>query len=170
MIGPMPVEPNSVRAAPQSRVLIVLSIALYGLMAFGGVVLLAAGAARGVNAVRIASGPVDHATAAVSSRDVDNGRLEVVYAFQPPGSALTYVGIVEVSPDEYASALPQSPVAVEYLRDDPNVNWRPGQSPLLGEVIACGLGLVLGVFVLAVTQWRFGIRGVREAWRASSWP
>jgi hypothetical protein len=166
----MPPEPNSVRAARPSRTVLVIAMAAYAFMVFGGLVLFAFGAARGVNAVRIAVGPTVATTASVIDRDVENGDLKVYYAFQPPGSAASYVGIENVTSVEYAAAEDGAPVDVEYLTSDPNTNWIVGHSPVAGEVLAAALGVLLGVFVLGVTQWRFGIRGVRALWRASRFP
>jgi hypothetical protein len=150
--------------------MLLISLGAYGFMLFGSVALIVVGLARGAQAARLTFGPSVVTTASVISRDEEDGRLQVFFAFQPPGAAPTYVGTEEVSADEYAAAEDGTPVEIAFLRDDPNTNWAVGHSPLFDEAVAAVFGVGLGVFALAVTQWRFGVRGLRDAWRASRFP
>jgi hypothetical protein len=156
-------EENRVHRPPSrasQRTMLAISITVYAYMLFGGLVVLVFGFVRGVNAARIEFGPTVRTTASEISKDVENGALKVYYAFQPPGAVAMYVGIEDVSPDEYAAAESGSPIDIEYLPSDANTNWVVGRSPFLTEAIAAVFGLVMGVFVLVVSQWRFGPGGL----------
>jgi glycerol uptake facilitator-like aquaporin len=143
---------------------------VYAFMVFGGLVLVGAGLARGVNAARIGLTPAVRTAASVVAREQQGSHLTVYYSFQPTGAAASSAGIADVSAEQYATAEPGSPIQIEYLASDPDTNWLAGHSPVPGDVFACFFGLVLGAFVLVVAQWRFRPRGIREAWRASRFP
>ena len=153
-------EPNSKHRA-SDRVMLGIAISVYAFMIFGGVVLVAFGVARGVHAARIVIGPFTTTEASVISRGHEGDRIRIYYAFTPPNADVTFVGTEDVSPDDFAAAPDGSPIEIAYLPDDPNTNWVVGRSPVLDEVIAAAFGLGLGVFVLAVTQWRFAPPGLR---------
>jgi hypothetical protein len=170
MIRFVPSKPNSVRPVGPSRALVMVAVAVYAFMAFGGVVLIGAGLARGVNAARMGLTPAVRTTASVIARAQQSSHLTVYYSFQPTGATATYAGIAEVSSDQYAAAERGSPIDIEYVASDPDTNWLVGHSPVPADVFACFFGLVLGAFVLVVTQWRFRVRDIRGAWRASRFP
>jgi len=149
---------------------VLIAIGVYLFMLFGGVVLIGVGLVRGGDAARLGLTPNVRTTASVIAREQESGHLKVYYSFEPPGARLTYAGIADVSSDQYAAAERGSPIEIEYLASDPNTNWLAGHSPVPDAVVACFFGLAPAAFVIVVAQWRFGLRGVRGAWRASRFP
>lgn len=148
------------------------NLVIWALMLFGGFVLLAAGAGRGLDTAPLLIGPTAHAEATVDGRTIDGqdedawstpppgAHRELEYSFRPSSGASIVAAIADVGEATWQREPVGSHLDVVYLVSDPLTNWPAGDSPVPENLLGSAFGIAMGVFVAGVGTWRYGPPGL----------